>query len=80
MAKKTERKPFEEMASQEQETCFGALSGQPKVRVMLPRIAGDRVQLPQEVFLNGVPYFIPRGIGVEVPEDIAQILVQAGLL
>lgn len=68
------------MERQEERDCLDSLKAQSKVRVMLPRIPGDTANLPQEVFLNGVPYFIPRGMGVEVPEDIAQVLVHAGLV
>lgn len=64
----------------EEALTFGALDGQPKVRILLPKVAGDPLNQPQEVFLNGVPYFVPRGVGVAVPEDIASLLQDAALL
>ena len=71
---------FDKEAAQEEARDFGVLSAQPRVRVLLPRIPGDREEHPLEVFLNGVPYFIPKGMAVDVPEDIAAILQHAKLV
>lgn len=69
---------FDKATAAEEKRDFGILSEQPKVKVRLALIPGDKQNLPLEVFLNGVPYFIPRGVSVEVPEDIADILTHAG--
>ena len=71
---------FEATAVREEAQAFGALSDQPKVKIRLPLIPGDTTNQPLEVFLNGVPYFILRGATVEVPEDIAALLGNAGIL
>ena len=64
----------------EEERNFGILSKQPRVRILLPRTPGAEKDPPVEVYLNGVPYIIARGVSVEVPEDIAAVLRHANMI
>lgn len=53
----------------------------PKVRVRLPQTPNGQSQLPDEtVQINGYTFQIKRGEWVNVPEPVAVILEQAGLI
>lgn len=57
------------------------LQNQDKVKVRLwqvPKDSSDEPWPPQEVAVNGYVYVIQRGVSVEVPETVAEILEQAG--
>ena len=71
---------FDKQSEQEESRDFGLLSAQPRVRILLPRVPGEKDTQPLEVFLNGVPYFLPKGVPLDVPEDIAQVLRHAGVV
>ncbi len=51
----------------------------PKVTIRLPKDPLDDSEV-KEVCLNGYVYLIKRGETVEVPEPIAEILINAGLI
>ena len=52
-------------------------ASQPRVKV---RLAKDDVRGDQLVKINGYAFYIQRGVSVEVPEGVAEILEQAGLI
>jgi len=57
------------------------LDAQPKVRVKLyqvPKDSTDAELPPQVVQINGYIMYVPRGVSVEVPEEVANILEEAG--
>lgn len=57
------------------------LDNQSKVTIRLMQNPPDQAQLPAEyVGLNGVTFLIPRGVDVEVPQEIFNILRTAGLV
>lgn len=59
---------------------FGVeLDKMPKVKIRLPKDPMDESGV-KEVCINGYVYLIQRGETVEVPEPVAQILVNAGLI
>ncbi|MDR3051951.1 MAG: hypothetical protein LBU67_09570 [Oscillospiraceae bacterium] len=59
---------------------FGLLEGQPKVRVLLPRDPQDKGNSPLVVRINGAVYPVPRGVSAEIPQDVAALLTDAGML
>lgn len=62
-------------------TTAKALAECKKVKIRLHQNPKHERQLPDEtVQLNGHTYQIPRGISVEVPEPIYEILEEAGRL
>lgn len=69
------------------------LSAQPKVKVKIPLDAetkrslenkieaGQKVEWPAEqVWVNGYQYVIQKGKEVEVPQTVAEILEQSGMI
>lgn len=57
------------------------LDAQPKVRVKLyqvPKGSTDAELAPVPVQINGYVQYVPRGVSVDVPEGVAQILEEAG--
>ncbi len=60
-----------------------ALDGQEKVRVRLyqvPKDSSDEQLPPLTVAINGYVYTLDRGVSVEVPETVAEILSEAGYI
>ena len=58
-----------------------ALDAQPKKTVRLHQVPADSTDrpLPDEyVEINGHGYLIQRGVDVEVPESVREVLIQAG--
>lgn len=69
-----------EIAKEEQDT-KDALAAQPKRTIRLHQVPPDSTDrpLPDEyVHVNGYGYLIQRGVEVEVPETVYEVLVQAG--
>lgn len=60
-------------ASMGVDSAFDAINKQPKVRVRVPQVMG-----PQVVVINGARFNIPSNVSIEVPEQVAQVLVDAG--
>lgn len=57
------------------------LDKQPKVRVRLyqtPEGTSDEKLPPQSVAINGYAYLLERGVWHDVPEEVANILAEAG--
>lgn len=79
--KKTTPEPREaEYVKWEDETAK-ALREQPKVRVRLfqnPADSSDKPLPGVDVAVNGYVYQLQRGVSLEVPETVADILTQAG--
>lgn len=59
--------------SQGIDAAFDAINKQPKVRIRVPQVMG-----PQVVVINGARFNIPSNVSIEVPEQVAQTLVDAG--
>ncbi len=59
-----------------------ALAAQPKVKVKLYQVPdSESKKLPDEtVQINGYTYVIKRGVEVEVPESVYEVLEHAGRL
>ncbi len=84
-AKAEEERPlsnaaFDRQAKEQEALDFGELSKQPKIRILLPKNPGDKKNHPQMVFINGVAYSVPRGVSVEVPLDVAEVLKNAEMV
>jgi hypothetical protein len=79
--KKEEKSDFESLAG-DTPVALGAkaremkaqLESQPKVKVFIPLVAGEKQGVTQPVILNGYPMYIRKGGYVEVPEAVAEIL------
>jgi len=56
------------------------VKNQPRVKVRLPINPYDPSKEPQFVGINGYFLYIPRGVEVEVPQSIVDILVQQGAM
>ena len=54
------------------------LQSQPRVRILLPVMPGEGEQV--EVCVNGYWTVIRRGVAVDVPDSVAQVLRQAEML
>jgi hypothetical protein len=52
---------------------FKAIKAQPKVKIRVPKVYG-----PQVVIINGARFNVPSNVFIEVPEQVAQILADAG--
>lgn len=50
---------------------------QPRVKIRLPK---DEVRGDQLVTINGYSFYIQRGVQVEVPQGVYDVLEQAGLV
>lgn len=50
-----------------------AIRSQPMVKVRVPKVFG-----PQVVIINGARWNVPSNVFVEVPEQVAKILADAG--
>jgi len=50
------------------------LDAQPKVMVFVPLAAGEKLGVTQPVTLNGYPLFIPKGVGIEVPLSVKEVI------
>lgn len=55
------------------DAAFAAIHKQPKVKIRIPKLYG-----PQTVIINGARFDIASNVFVEVPEQVAQILADAG--
>lgn len=95
MSDKTEKKTLMTDSAMDQvtQTTAQILAEQPKkkIRIFLPKEekdklkaaeeAGKKVAWPSEfVSINGYNYQIQKGVDVEVPESVAEVLEQAGLI
>ncbi len=79
---KNENKPLQapNPASEEGQV-KAALDKQPKTRVRLyqtPEGSSDEKLPPQPVAINGYVYLLERGVWHDVPEEVANILAEAG--
>lgn len=54
-----------------------ALAAQPKVRIMIPREKNDPIGAFETVQINGYTFQIIKGEYVEVPEQIATIIMES---
>lgn len=52
-------------------------NGKTMVKIRLPILPRDRDTGPMPVSVNGEKYWIPRGIAVEVPDYIAEVIEHA---
>lgn len=52
---------------------FKAIKAQKTVRIRVPKVMG-----PQVVIINGARFNVPANVFVDVPEQVAQILQDAG--
>lgn len=76
MAKKLTDKEIDKMAEE-----FGKkMKKQSKVKVIIPMDGLNKQDDAIPVCVNGYTYLIKRGIAVEVPETVAQILEESGYL
>lgn len=80
-AKQPEVKKPEEVLSKTERT-KRALAAQPKVRILIPYEPGeekmkDKSRLFETVQINGYTYQIRKGMYVEVPQQIADIIMEA---
>jgi hypothetical protein len=50
------------------------LSKQQKVRIYIPLATGEKQGVTQSVVLNGYPMYIRKGMYVEVPKSVAEVL------
>lgn len=76
MAKKLTDKEIDKIAEQ-----FGAeMAKQPKVKIIIPKDSLNPKNDAIPVCINGYTYLIKRGVAVEVPETVAQILEESGYL
>lgn len=77
-----EKRDLPEAAYRRQELSVkAALDAQPKVRLRLYQVPPDSTdkQLPDEfVQVNGHGYLLKRGVDLEVPQTVYEILVQSG--
>jgi hypothetical protein len=55
-----------------------ALALQPKRSIRLPKLAHPKAPNYETVQINGYTYTIMRGVDVEVPDEVYQILNRAG--
>lgn len=57
------------------------LDEQPKMRIRLHQVSEDSTDRPlpdEHVHINGYSYHLKRGVELEVPESVYEVLVQAG--
>ena len=57
------------------------LDEQEKIRIRLHQVPEDSTDRPlpdEHVHINGYSYHVKRGVEVEVPESVYEVLVQAG--
>lgn len=54
------------------------LSGQPRQKVRIPMIPGGDDCV--ECCINGYNYMIKRGVSVELPESVVELLANAGIV
>lgn len=54
-----------------------ALAKQPKVRIIIPREKGETEGAYETVQINGYLFQIKKGVYVEVPEQVAQIIMES---
>jgi hypothetical protein len=52
-----------------------ALSKQPKVRILIPLMPDEKFGVTESVILNGYRLNITKGVYVNVPEQVAQVIV-----
>jgi hypothetical protein len=74
--------PLTDAQIEKQVTDFGkTLREGPQREIKLPQNPPSEPQLaPEDVVINGYFYKVPRGVKVSVPERVAVLLEQAGLL
>lgn len=56
-----------------QDAAFKAIKAQPTVKIRVPKVMG-----PQVVIINGARFNVPANVYVEVPQQVAEILRDAG--
>ncbi len=79
MAKNKEDRQIEQMGQADELNIKQVLDQQAKVRIKLPLQQGQEHQ-EETVCVNGYLFRIQRGVAVEVPELVAEILEQSGRL
>lgn len=57
-----------------------AAKAQRTTRVVIPRESGDEKNFDIPVIINGHTFLIQRGVPVEVPDMVLDVLMHAGLL
>lgn len=55
------------------DAAFKQLKAQPKVRIRVPKVMG-----PQVVNINGARFNVPANVYVDVPQQVAEVLADAG--
>ncbi len=55
------------------DAAMARISAQPKVRIKVPKVHG-----PQVVVINGARFNIPSNVSIEVPQQVAEVLSEAG--
>lgn len=66
--------PADEIAAARGAKASAALvNAQPKVRIRVPKVMG-----PQVVIINGARWNVPANVFVDVPQQVAEILQDAG--
>jgi hypothetical protein len=53
------------------------LAKQPKVRIIIPLEPNEKPGGTESVILNGYPFFIKKGVYVEVPEQVADVIMES---
>lgn len=64
-------------ARNKQITAKEAGIGSKRQKIMIHKGEGDLGKLPVDVFVNGMGYTIKRGVAVEVPEEVVDVLKNA---
>lgn len=82
MARNEKQEPLTDSQIEQQVRDFGRMLKEgPQREIKLHQAPAGETQLPPEdVVINGYFYKVPRGVKVSVPERVAVILEQAGLL
>lgn len=55
------------------DAAFAAIKKQPSVKIRVPKVMG-----PQTVVINGARFNVPANVYIEVPQQVADILRDAG--
>lgn len=53
------------------------LAKQPKVRIIIPLEPKEKLGATESVILNGYPFYIKKGVYVEVPQQVADVIMEA---
>lgn len=55
------------------DSAFAKIREQPTVRIRVPKVHG-----PQVVVINGARFNIPSNVSIDVPQQVADVLAEAG--